>query len=441
MSAMRLVSLLIICSSFVLQAADWPQWRGPAGTGVSAEEGVPVEWTEDSLAWSTSLRGLGVSSPVVADGKVFVTYQIGAGTPRPGRHPSLVQSGDPLDAGETPLGGMRADSDASGVTFVLAAFDTSSGELAWEATLPSEGQFPLVHQKANMANSSPTTDGEYIYAWFATGQLMAVDMDGEIAWTRSLGLDLGPFDIGWGHSSSPMIYEDKVILICYQKGFSMLLALDKETGEEIWREERDAGVISYSTPLVVDGPEGPEMIVNSGFGVEAYNPDNGDKLWHYEEPSRFPIPAPVYHDGVIYLTRGYRSSPQMALRVGGRGNVSDTHVEWRNATGGPYISSLVEYEGLLYMANGAGIVTCMEASTGQRVWQERLGGVYTASPVAADGRIYFASETGDMLVIEAGATPEVLARNELSGHVLASPAIANGQIFIRFDRRLVAVGQ
>ena len=117
MSAMRLVSLLIICSSFVLQAADWPQWRGPAGTGVSAEEGVPVEWTEDSLAWSTSLRGLGVSSPVVADGKVFVTYQIGAGTPRPGRHPSLVQSGDPLDAGETPLGGSRADSDAGGVTF------------------------------------------------------------------------------------------------------------------------------------------------------------------------------------------------------------------------------------------------------------------------------------------------------------------------------------
>lgn len=325
------------------------------------------------------------------------------------------------------------------MVFALAAFSTGSGELEWETTVPAEGVFPQVHQKSNMANPSPVTDGELIYAWFATGQLMAVDLDGNVVWQRSLGSDLGTFDIGWGHSSSPMIYEDKLVLVCYQVGFSMLLALDKATGVEIWREERDAGVISYSTPLVVDGPDGPEMIVNSGFGVEAYNPHDGDRLWHYEEPSRFPIPVPAYRDGVLYLTRGYRSSPQMALRVGGRGNISDSHVEWRNATGGPYISSLVEYEGLLYMANGSGIVTCMETSTGQRVWQERLGGVYTASPIAADGRIYFPSETGEMLVLEAGASPKVLARNKLIGHTLATPAISDGTIFIRFDRRLVAV--
>jgi outer membrane protein assembly factor BamB len=436
---MRLLSLFLLFSSLLLQASDWPQWRGPAGIGISAEEGLPVEWTEDTLAWSTPLRGLGVSSPIVVDGKVFVTYQVGAGTLRPGNHPSLTQGGDPLEAGETPLGGARAESDAEGVVFALAAFDTESGELIWETTTPAKGVFPQVHQKSNMANPSPVSDGDLVYAWFATGQLLAVDLDGDIVWSRDLGSDLGTFDIGWGHSSSPMVYEDKVVLICYQVGFSTLLALDKATGEEIWREERDAGVISYSTPLVVDGPDGPEMIVNSGFGVEAYNPDNGDKLWHYEEPSRFPIPAPAYHDGVIYLNRGYRSSPQMALRIGGRGNVSDSHVAWRNATGGPYISSLVEYEGLLYMANGSGIVTCMEAATGKRIWQERLGGVFSASPVAADGRIYFTSETGEMLVIEAGVKPEVLARNQLKGHVLASPAISGGMIFIRFDRRLVAV--
>lgn len=435
---MKLLLLLFLSFSIAADAAEWPQWRGPAGNGVSTEQNVPVTWSEDTLAWSTPLRGLGVSSPVVWGDKVFVTYQVGAGKLRPGNHPSLVQGTDPLEAGETPLGGTRA-ADEDAVTFVLGAFHTGTGELLWEATLNPEGQFPEVHQKSNMANPSAVTDGEYVYAWFATGQLMAVDMGGKIAWTRSLGLDLGAFDIGWGHSSSPMIHEDKLILICYQVGFSALLALDKKTGDELWRNEREAGVISYSTPLVVDGPQGKEMIVNSGFGVEAYNPDTGERLWLYEEPSRFPIPAPVYRDGMIFLNRGYRSSPYLALRLGGRGNISESHVAWRSPTGGPYISSLVEYEGLLYMANGQGIVTCIDTVTGERVWQERLGGVYSASPVAADGKIYFSSETGEMLVIQAGNTPEVLARNKLNGHTLASPAISDGTIFIRFDNRLTAV--
>jgi outer membrane protein assembly factor BamB len=436
---MRLLPLLLVSSCLTAHAANWPQWRGPAGNGVSTEEGVPVNWSEDSLAWSVDLRGLGVSSPVVWGDKVFVTYQIGAGKLRPGNHPSLVQGGDPIAAGETPLGGTRAASNETGVTFVLAAFNTSTGDLLWETVMAHEGEFPEVHEKANMANPSPTTDGELIYAWFASGQLMAVDMDGAVVWKRNLGSDLGAFDIGWGHSSSPAIYNDKLVLICYQVGFSTLLALDKKTGKDIWRQDREAGVISYSTPLFVDAPSGKEMIVNSGFGVEAFNPDTGEKLWLYEEPSRFPIPAPIHRDGVIYLNRGYRSSPYMALRVGGRGNVAETHIAWRSATGGPYISSLVEYDGLLYMANDTGILTCIDAATGERVWQERLGGVFSASPVVADGKIYFSSETGEMLVLKAGRTAEVLARNKLRGHTLASPAISDGKIFIRFDNRLVAV--
>lgn len=435
---MRFLPLaLLFC--FTLQAANWPQWRGPSGDGVSAERDVPVTWSEDSLAWSVNLRGLGVSSPVVWGDKVFVTYQIGAGRLRPGNHPSLVQGGDPLAAGETPLGGSRATSGDE-VAFALAAFHAGTGRLLWEIALPPEGEFPEVHQKTNMANPSPVTDGERVYAWFATGQLIAADMNGQTLWTRSLGLDLGAFDIGWGHSSSPTLHEDKVVLVCYQVGFSTLLALDKTTGEEIWRNERDAGVISYSTPLIVDGPDGKEMIVNSGFGVEAYDPNTGERLWLYEEPNNFPIPAPVFRDGVVYLNRGYRSSPYMGIRVGGRGNIAESHVAWRSATGGPYISSLVEYQGLLYMANGQGIVTCIDAATGQRIWQERLGGVYSASPVAADGKIYLSSETGEMLVLEAGREAKVVARNKLDGHTLASPAISDGKIFIRFDDRLVAVG-
>jgi outer membrane protein assembly factor BamB len=149
----------------------------------------------------------------------------------------------------------------------------------------------------------------------------------------------------------------------------------------------------------------------------------------------------MHHEGVIYLSRGYRSGPYVALRPGGRGDISKTHVVWHVPTGAPYISSLVHYQGLIYMAGDVGVITCVDARTGERVWRERLGGVYTASPVAADGKIYLMSESGETLVLKAGRTPEVIARNSISGRVLASPAIAGGRLFVRTDGQLVAIGK
>jgi outer membrane protein assembly factor BamB len=164
-------------------------------------------------------------------------------------------------------------------------------------------------------------------------------------------------------------------------------------------------------------------------------------LWHFNEPNQFPIPVAMYHDGIIYLSRGYRSGPYAAFRPGGRGDISQTHVVWHVATGAPYISSLVHYQGLLYMAGDVGVITCVDAKTGERVWRERLGGVYTASPIAADGRIYLLSESGETIVLKAGRTPEVLARNRIAGRILASPAISSGRLFVRTDDEIVAIGQ
>ena len=157
--------------------------------------------------------------------------------------------------------------------------------------------------------------------------------------------------------------------------------------------------------------QGDELIVNSSVGVEAYDPRPAEPLWHFNEPNQFPIPVAMHHDGVIYLSRGYRSGPYAAIRPGGRGDISKTHVVWHVPTGAPYISSLVHYDGLLYMAGDVGVVTCVDAKTGERVWRERLGGIYTASPVAADGKIYLLSESGETIVLKAGRTPEVIARN------------------------------
>ena len=423
-----------------LHAETWPQWRGPLGTGVSSEIGLPTEWGRDqNVAWKAPLGGLGVSSPIVWGERVFVTYQIGAGALRPGNHPTLVQGRDPVAAGEHPLGGKRPGGPDAKILFAVAAFGRTDGKLLWEYRLDAEGALPPVHEKRNLATSSPVTDGEHVYAWFNNGQLGALDMNGKPAWTRHLGREYAAFDLDWGASSSPALYRDRLILACYHNAASYLLALDKRTGKDLWRIEREKGLKSYSTPLVVEGPQGSEVVVNTSEGVDAHDPATGKLLWHFAEPNRFPIPVPVYQDGVLYMTRGYRSSPYMALRVGGRGDVSKTHLVWRVDTGGPYVSSLVHYQGLLYMANEGGIVMCIDAKTGERVWQERMNGIFTASSVAGDGKIYLLSETGETVVLRAGRRPQVLARNDLGEQLIASPAISGGLLFIRGDQHLFAI--
>jgi outer membrane protein assembly factor BamB len=422
------------------RADDWPQWRGPAGVGVSGERDLPERWSAgENVAWRARLPGAGVSSPVVAGGQVFVTSQAGRGARREGNHPSLVQGADAASAGERTLGG-DASRDGS-VVFVVSAYRTSDGRETWRYELPAEGPLAPVHDKHNLASPSPVTDGRLVFAWFGTGQVVALDTGGRLAWKRHLGAEISPFTINWGHASSPALHGDLLILLCYHEPASYLLALDKQTGKVRWRVDRGREIQSYSTPVVVRSERGDELIVNSSEGLEAYDPSTGEALWRTPETNRFPIPVPVHHEGTLYTSRGYRSGPYMALRLGGRGDVSATHVRWKVPTGAPYVSSLVHYEGLLYMASELGIVTCIDAATGERVWRERLGGIYTASPVAGDGKVYLVSETGEVIVLRAGRKPEVIARNTLPDHLVASPAIAGGRIFLRGDDQLIAVGR
>jgi outer membrane protein assembly factor BamB len=336
---------------------------------------------------------------------------------------------------------VAAAETSGGVTFLVTAFDRASGRRLWESQIASRGQLHEVHEKHNLATPSPVTDGERVYAWFGTGQVAALDMTGKIVWQRNLGADYSPFEIGWGHSSSPILYRDTIILLCYHTRSSYLLALDARTGEVRWKSDRENGVISYSTPFVAAAGSQPELIVNSSTGLSGHNPANGQLLWEIREDNRFPIPVAVQHDGIIYASRGYRSGPFLAIRPGGRGNVANSHVLWRVATGAPYVSSLIYYDGLIYMVGDVGVVTVSDAKTGERVWQERIGGVFSASPVAGDGKVYLLSEGGETVVLAAGRTPRILSRNKLDVRQLASPAIAGGRLFIRSDDALLAIGR
>jgi len=442
MPIIRLTLVVALMAGGSVAAADWPHWRGPNGTGATSEANMPVRWSAtENVAWKAAIGGLGVSTPIVSGDSVFVTSQIGAGERRPGNHPRLVQGGNAAEAGERALGTSQRTQASDGRTyFLVESFHRADGRRLWEYRLEAEGPLPGVHDKHNLASPSPTTDGQMVYAWFGTGQIVALDVNGMLVWKRHLGKEISPFDVAWGHSSSPMLFGDLLILLCDHEPASYLLAVDKRTGKERWRADRGKGRLSYSTPLVVNTATGPELIVNSSERVDAYDPRTGTLLWFTGGTNRFPIPMPVFHDGVIYMSRGYRSSPYMAIRPGGRGDISKTHVVWESGTGAPYISSLVYDAGLIYMATDVGGVTVVDAKTGQRVSQQRVEGVFSASPVAADGKIYFVSETGETIVMQSGPSPTVLARNDLGERAIASPAISNGQIFIRTDDHIFCVG-
>jgi outer membrane protein assembly factor BamB len=437
--ALRTALAAAFLAGVTVSASDWPSWRGPLGTGSTTETRLPERWSAtENIAWKAPLAGLGVSSPIVAGNRIFVTSQLGSGVRSPGNHPRLVQGTDAAAAGERPIEA-RAAADNRTV-FLVEAFNRADGKRLWEYRLQAIGTLPGVHDKHNLASPSPVTDGQMVYAWFGTGQIVALDMNGRLVWQRHLGTEISPFDVIWGHSSSPALFGDTLILLCDHAPASYILAVDKRTGRERWRADRGKGKLSYSTPLVVQAATGPELIINSSERIDAYDPRTGALLWYTGTTNRFPIPVPVFHDGMIYMSRGYRSGPYLAIRPGGRGDITSTHVAWQAQTGAPYISSLVHDAGLIYMATDVGGVTVVDANTGARVWQQRVDGIFTASPVAGDGKIYFVSETGETIVMKSGRTPAVIARNDLGVRLMASPAISEGQIFLRSDDHLFAIG-
>jgi outer membrane protein assembly factor BamB len=444
---------LKLCALFILPLAlfspeaiaeNWPQWRGPASNGISRESGLPTRWGPDEhIVWKALLAGTGTSSPIVWGDRVFVTSQEGTIPLKGEMYPQLARDDQDLASRENPIGGSRvkASSGNEEVFLIVEAFRRTDGSRLWEYRTRATGEFPQLHEKHNLATPTPVTDGSLVYAWFGTGQLVALDMEGKPVWTRHIGKEYAPFTTNWGHGSSLALYKDFLILLCDHTQDSYLLALDKSNGRERWKVDRGKGKISHSTPLVVPGPEGEELIINSSERIDAYDPSDGKFLWFAGSQRQTPVPSPVFHDGIIYLSRGYRNSDFMAIRAGGRGNVSESNILWRAPSGASYVPSILYYKGLLYVTNEVGIVTCADASTGKTVWRQRLGGIFFASPIAGDGKVYMVSETGETFVLNAGHEPKILAKNSLDERMIASPAVSNGHLFLRSDGTLFCIGE
>ena len=387
-------------------AKYWPRWRGPSGQGVANGGRYPDTWSPtDGVLWKAAVPGSGNSSPIVWGDRIFVTTAYD--------------------------GGRRLS---------VLAFRRSDGSRLWETFAPQGRVDAAAHFKNGHASATPATDGERIYVSFGTRGLLALDFDGKILWHR----DLGPTDTYHGTAGSLLLYKNRIILYQDQYTASFIAAFDVQTGRQVWRTARDASV-GWGTPIAVHVGDHDEIIVNGQRSVYAYDPDRGTELWRCGGATYEVIPTPVVGYGMVFCASG-RAGPTLAIRPGGRGDVTRTHLVWTSPRGSPFVPSPILYGEYLYTVNDmASIVTAFEAATGKVMWQGRLGVArregFSASPVAVDGKLFFTNDDGETFVLRAGPTFDLLHVNRIGERTLASPALVDGRWYIRTARQLVAIGE
>lgn len=417
---------------------NWPQWRGPDGSGVSAEKGLPEEWGEaKNVRWKTPLPGKGHSSPVVWGKRVYVTTAI-EGPIVPGAKAAVHKIEGEEWKHPDSVGADRRH------TFKVIALDRDTGKVVWEQTAWEGAPYDDRHRKGSYAASTPATDGKMVYAWFGTEGLYAYDAAGKLAWKFMPG-KLGT--LGMGAATSPVLYENLVIVQADEEEGkdSFIVALDKKTGKEVWRAPRKVQV-SWATPLLVNTGKRTELIASGTESVISYDPATGKELWRSKGLESNAIPSPVATTGrdMVIVSSGFPAKIAYAVKLGASGELKESDIVWKYAKGTAYVPSPILYGDYIYLLTDKGIMTCLDARTGEVKYEggrPPVPATFTASPVAFDGKILLTSEDGDTFVVKAGPKHEVLRTNSVGEPVYASPAVADGKLFIRGERNLYAIEQ
>ena len=410
-------------------AQFWGQWRGPDVTGVSRTATPPVEWSEtENIRWKVEIPGRGVGSPVVWGDRVFVT--------------SAVPIGVDADAGHQPRGGMTP---RGAHRFMVMAVARRDGRVLWERAVREEEPHEPTHaENGTWASNSAVTDGEHVFAYFESRGLFAFTMNGRLLWERDLGDKAMRNQFGEG--STPVLYEDRLVVVWdHLGGQSFIVALDKNSGDELWRVGRDE-IDTWATPLVAKVEGRAQVIVPGMERLISYDMTDGSVVWESEGLTMNPIPSPVYSDGLVIAMSGYRGNDLKAVRLdGARGDITGTQsVIWELGQDTPYVSSPMLYDGVLYfLKSNSGILSAFDAVSGQPHYQrQRLPGVPNvfASPVGADGRVYVTGRDGTTVVLQHGPAFEILATNTLDDGFDASPALVDGEIYLRGYTHLYSIG-
>jgi outer membrane protein assembly factor BamB len=406
------VALAALSAVASVQAANqWPEFRGPTGQGHSSERGLPLEWSESrDIMWKVPVPGAGWSSPVIADGRVWLTTAVDA---------------------------ERESPSARGVSLRAVAFDERTGREVVNVEAFHVDHPGALNPKNSRASPTALIDGDRVYVHFGSDGTAALTTTGEVVWRTRLS-----YQSQHGSGGSPALYHDLLIVNCDGGDEAFVAALDTRTGKIRWKAPRRQPFDqAYSTPLVIRVGDRDEVISIGAFRATAYDPSTGKEIWRVEYPDGFSnVPRPVYAHGLVYIATGFNQPSLLAVRADGQGDITKTKVAWTLRRAAPLTPSPIVVGEDLYTINDSGIASCLDAKTGEVRWQQRLGGSYSASPVYADGRIYFLSEDGTTTVIEPGAVPRVIARNQLEGATLASIAIADRSIFIRTVSHLYRIG-
>ena len=435
-----LVSAFVSFSALAAEPADsaWPQWRGPGGSGVAGSSELPLDWGLDrNLVWKTEIEGRGHSSPVIWGERIFLTTAI---------------QGDEIPGAVAPIHHLGGEEfkhpDAMGSAFShtlkVLAIDTTTGSVAWSRTAYEGRMYDDRHKAASYASPSVATDGERIFAYFGSEGIYAYTVDGEPIWDRDIG-DIRVAGVGLG--TSPVLYQNLVILQADEDEgeLSFIVALDKATGEEAWKVDR-AVQASWATPVLAGGTAGPVQLVTSGNElVIAYEPETGKEVWRAEGLGANAVHQPLLTDDHVILSSGYPAKVIKAYPLSLRGDMTGSDATtWTYSKGTAYVPSNLLYDGYIYLTNDGGVLTCLDAATGEVVYEggrtEKASGPYMASLVAAGGRILMVNRDGDATIVKAGPKHEVLSSTTVDEPVYATPAIAGGRVYIRGERHLYALG-
>lgn len=400
-----LLVALITPAAVMTLAAQWPQFRGPTGQGHSTEQGLALTWSEaNNVVWKTRVPGLGWSSPVIAGGRVWLTTAV----------------------------------EDREVSLRALAFDIATGREVVNVEVFRLRDTREINPKNSWASPTPIVEGDRVYVHYGADGTAALTNDGRILWKAKFD-----YQSQHGAGGSPVLHGD--LLIFNGDGFdaAFVVALDKNTGKMRWKTNRRQPISqAYTTPLVIRVGERDQIVSVGAFRAVAYEPETGKEIWRAGYADGFSnVPRPVYGHGLVYIATGFQEPSVIAVRADGTGDVTKTHIVWKERRGAPLTPSPILVGDELYMVNDGGIATCLDARTGTIHWQARLGGTYSASPVLADGRIYFPSEQGGTTVIAPGKEFRRLAINTLDGALLASIAVAHGSFYMRSDSHLYRIAQ
>jgi outer membrane protein assembly factor BamB len=436
-----------ITTASAAAAADqnWPQWRGPLATGVAPEANPPTTWSESSnVKWKMKLPGEGSSSPIVWGKMVFIEAAIPTGK-KVEAAPAKEDAPPPAD-GQSPRrrGGMGGEKPTEVYQFALVCVDRDSGKILWQKIareeVPHEGFRP---GEGSFASASPLTDGKRVYAFFGSEGLYCYDMDGNLKWSK----DLGKMQVkmAFGEGSSPALFGDTLVVNWDHEGGSFIIALNKDTGDQVWKEAREEGT-SWATPLIVKYDGKAQVITDASKKIRGYDLKSGKVIWECGGLTANVIPSPVADDGTVYCMSGFRGSALMAIRLGRTGDLTGTDaIAWRHDKGTPYVPSPLLYGDKLYFFSGNnGMLSCLNTKSGEVLMDaERLEDVKNvyASPVGADGRVYLAGRSGTTLVLKNSGKVDILATNKLEDGFDASPAIAGKELFLRGHNYLYCIAE